>query len=129
MPARSESALRDATKAVPSAEKLTDDKIGGGNGWTFDNTSNDFPTGYTTWYSAFDGPLSVVTTVTLPVLTVVAVPTDAYNGINADVEVNEKLPGMRLLTTPPLVLTAITRSCDGGASIVTCTALLALAPS
>ena len=79
------------------------------------------------WYSDADAPLNVVMTLTIPVLTVVAAPTDAYNGINADVEVNEKLPGMRLLTaTPSLALKTIRRSCDGGASIVICIALLAL---
>ena len=108
MPARSESALRDATKAVPSAEKLTEDKVGGGNGWTCDNTEHDCPWEYNMWYSDADAPLSVVMTLTVPVLTVVAAPTDAYNGINADVEVREKLPGMRLLTaTPSLALKAI----------------------
>ena len=127
MPARSESALRDATKAVPSAEKLTEDKVGGGNGWTCDSTANVCPWGYTTWYSDLDAPLSVVTTLTVPEFVVVAVPMDAYNGINGDVEVNEKLPGMRLLTAPfSLALTAMRRPCDGSASMVICTALLAL---
>ena len=32
MPAISEAAVRAAIKAVPSEEKLTDDKVGGGNG-------------------------------------------------------------------------------------------------
>ena len=91
------------------------------------STVNVCPWGNTTRYSETDTPLSVTITVTMPVLAVVAVPTDPYNGINADVEVNEKLPGTRLLTVPPLLaLIAITRPCDGGASIVTCTALLAL---
>ena len=63
-------------------------------------------------------------------MTVVVVPTDAYNGSNAEVEVNEKLPGMRVLTTPPtMTLIATTSPCDGSASIETCTALLALEPS
>ena len=64
-------------------------------------------------------------------LIVVPVPMDAYNGINADVEVIEKLPGMRLLMDPVLsvALTAIVRPFEGIASIVTFTALLALEPS
>ena len=96
MPARSESALRDATKAVPSAEKRTESRDGGGNGCAFGITVNVCPKGYTTtWYSSADDPLSVAVTVTVPVLTVVAVPMDAYNGINPDVEVTEKSPGMR----------------------------------
>ena len=135
MPARSESALRDATKAVPSAENLMESRDGGGNGWTCDNTVNDCPKGYTTWYSDTDAPLKTAVTLTVPVLAVVVEPTDAYNGINPDVEVNEKLPaGMRLLTTPtlsPLFLALITipSPCDGSASMVICTALLALEPS
>ena len=131
MPARSESALRDATKAVPSAEKRTESRDGGGNASTFDSTVNVCPRGYTTWYSYEDAPLSLVVTVTVPVLTVVAVPMDAYNGINPDVEVTEKSPGMRLLTTPVLSLavTTIPSASDGNASIVICTALLALEPS
>ena len=68
----------------------------------------------------------------MPVLTVESVPTDAYNGINPDVEVNEKLPGMRLLTTAalslaPMEITSLWLD-DGNASIVTCTALPALVP-
>ena len=63
-------------------------------------------------------------------MTVVEEPMDAYNGINGEVEVTEKLPGMSLLTAPfPLALTAMRRPCDGSASIVICTALLALEPS
>ena len=50
MPARSEFALKDATKPVPSGEKLTEDKAGGGNGWMCDSTVNVCPWGYTTWY-------------------------------------------------------------------------------
>ena len=63
-----------------------------------------------------------------PELTVVvAVPMDAYNVINGDAEVNEKLPWMRLLTAPfSLALTVMRRPCDGSASMVICTALLAL---
>ena len=130
MPARSEFALRDATKPVPSGEKLTEDKVGGGNGWMRDSTVNVCPWGYTTWYSDLDAPLNVILTLTGPSLTVVAVPTDAYKGSNAEVEVNEKLPGMRLLMAPaPLVLMAMTSPCDGSASIVTCTAFMALEPS
>ena len=130
MPARSEFALKDATKPVPSGEKLTEDKVGGGNGWMRDSTVNVCPWGYTTWYSDLDAPLNVILTLTVPALTVVAVPTDAYNGINAEVEVNEKLPGMRRLTTPPtLTLIAMTSPWDDGASIAICTTLLALEPS
>jgi len=130
IPARSEFVLRDAIKAVPSGEKLTEDKVGGGSGWMRDSTVNVCPWGYTTRYSDADAPRIVVMTLTVPVLTVVAVLTDAYNGINADVEVTVKLPGMRLLTAPLLfALTATRRPCDGSASIVICTALLALDPS
>ena len=130
MPARSEFALNDAIKPVPSGEKLTESRDGGGNGWMRDSTVNVCPWGYTTWYSDVYTPLNVVMNLTVPALAVVAVPTDVYNGINAEVEVNEKLPGMRLVTTPPtLALIATTSPCDGGASIDICTALLALEPS
>ena len=75
----------------------------------------------------------MIIALTEPVLTVVEVPTDAYNGSNAEVEVNEKFPGMRLLTVPvsllaPMEMTRLRAVCDGGASIVTCTALPALEP-
>ena len=69
----------------------------------------DCPREYTTSYSDADVPLSVIAMLTVPVFAVVAVPTDAYNGINGDVEVNEKFPGMRLLAVPILLLAPMPR--------------------
>ena len=141
MPARLESAVKDATKAVPSGEKLTDTRDGGGNGSVVERTPNDCPWVYSTSYSDAASPLNVTTASMMPVLTVVSVPMEAYEGINGDSADTEKLPGIRLLTDAvtslrpcelplslaPMEMTSLPFD-DGNASIVTLTALPALEP-